>query len=123
MIPPARFIGNAIFHLTKNNVSRYPENVSGNQTQEENQVSPNAQLIGFMLAVSIPSLTALVGVLTSNARISDLDRGMSGQIADLRAHMDARFEATNAIFTEKLQRVEEVMDARLTRIEEHLHLK
>jgi len=37
--------------------------------------------------------------------------------------MDARFEATNTIFTEKLRRVEEVMDARLTRIEEHLDLK
>jgi len=79
-------------------------------------VNPNAQLIGFMLAISIPSLTALVGVLLSNTRIADLDRS-------LRSHMDARFESTNAIFTEKLRRVEEVMDARLTRIEEHLHLK
>jgi hypothetical protein len=82
-------------------------------------VTPNAQLIGFILAICIPSLTTLVGVLLSNARISDIN----GRIADLRAHMDARFNAMDALFTEKLRRVEEVMGARLTRIEEHLHLK
>ncbi len=83
-----------------------------------NLMTANAQLIGFMLAIGVPSLTALVGVLLSNSRI-----------ADLRAHMDSRFNASDAridsldrLFTEKLRRVEEILDARLTRIEEHLHL-
>lgn len=93
-------------------------------------MTPNAQLIGFILATCIPSFTALVGVLLSNARISDLSSRVdgcladtNGRIADLRAHMDARFNAMDALFTEKLRHFEEVMDARLTRIEEHLHLK
>jgi hypothetical protein len=75
-------------------------------------VNESIQLIGFMLAIGVPSLTALVGVLLSNSRL-----------ADLRSHMDSRFDSQDHLFTEKLRRVEEVMDARLTRIEDHLHLR
>jgi hypothetical protein len=93
-------------------------------------VTPNAQLIGFILAVCIPSFTALTAALMSNARISDIngriaDLGsrMDVRITDLRAHLDQRLQAQDTLFTEKLKRVEEVMDARLSRIEEHLPLK
>jgi len=90
-----------------------------------NLMSANAQLIGFMLAIGVPCLTSLLGVSISNSRIGD----MNNRIAELRAHLDARFNANDArfdvqdrLFTEKLRRVEEVMDARLTRIEDQLHL-
>jgi hypothetical protein len=76
-----------------------------------NLMNANAQLIGFMLAIGVPCLTSLLGVLISNSRIGDL-----------RAHMDSRFDAHDRLFTEKLRRVEEIMDARLIRIEDHLHL-
>ena len=75
-------------------------------------MNANAQLIGFMLAIGVPCLTSLLGVLISNNRIGDL-----------RAHMDSRFDAHDRLFTEKLRRVEEIVDARLTRIEDHLHLR
>jgi hypothetical protein len=75
-------------------------------------MNANAQLIGFMLAIGVPCLTSLLGVLISNSRIGDL-----------RAHMDSRFDAHDRLFTEKLRRVEEIMDARLIRIEDHLHLR
>jgi hypothetical protein len=91
-----------------------------------NVVNQNIQLIGFMLAIGVPSLTALVGVLLSNSRIGDLRGSLAdvrASIADLRMHMDSRFDAHDRLFTEKLRRVEEVMDARLTRIEDHLHLR
>jgi len=84
-----------------------------------NLMSPNAQLIGFMLAIGVPCLTSLLGVLISNSRIGDTN----SRIADLKTHMDTRFDAHDRLFTEKLRRVEEIMDARLTRIEEHLHLR
>lgn len=84
-----------------------------------NLMSGNAQLIGFMLAIGVPCLTSLLGVLISNSRIGDTN----SRIADLKAHMDTRFDAHDRLFTEKLRRVEEIMDARLTRIEEHLHLR
>jgi hypothetical protein len=44
-------------------------------------------------------------------------------MSDLRSHIDSRFDAADALFSEKLRRVEEIMDARLTRIEDHLHLR
>jgi hypothetical protein len=75
-------------------------------------MNANAQLIGFMLAIGVPCLTSLLGVLISNSRIGDL-----------RSHMDSRFDAHDGLFTEKLRRVEEIMDARLIRIEDHLHLR
>ena len=75
-------------------------------------MNANAQLIGFTLAIGVPCLTSLLGVLISNSRIGDL-----------RAHMDSRFDAHDRLFTEKLRRVEEIMDAQLIRIEDHLHLR
>ncbi len=75
-------------------------------------MSANAQLIGFMLAIGVPCFTSLLGVLISNSRI-----------ADLRAYIDARFNSQEQVFTEKLRRVEEVLDARLTRIEDQLHFR
>jgi hypothetical protein len=55
-----------------------------------NLMNANAQLIGFMLAIGVPCLTSLLGVLISNNRIGDL-----------RAHMDTRFDAHDRLFTEK----------------------
>jgi hypothetical protein len=78
-------------------------------------VTPNAQLVGFILAICIPSFTALIGVLLSNVQVTDVN----GRIADLRSHIDARF----GFVDEKLKRVEEIMDARLTRIEDQLHIR
>ena len=76
------------------------------------------QIIGFMLAICMPSLVAMMGILINNSRMSDLRANMS----DLRSHIDVRFNNSDALFAERLRRVEEIMDARLTRIEEHLHL-
>ena len=86
-------------------------------------VNESIQLIGFMLAIGVPSLTALVGVLLSNSRLADLRSDFRSELSLLRSHMDSRFDSQDHLFTEKLRRVEEVMDARLTRIEDHLHLR
>jgi hypothetical protein len=65
-----------------------------------------------VLSITMPTLAVLVGIPVNNSRLSDL-----------RSHMDARFESMDQLFIERLRRVEEVVDARLSRIEEHLHLK
>lgn len=88
-----------------------------------NLMNANAQLIGFMLAMGVPSLTALVGVLMSNSRIADLRAHVDSRLDATDARIDARFDAHDRLFTEKLRRVEEVMDAWLTRIEDELHLR
>ena len=49
---------------------------------------------------------------------------MLGVVAMLLLHhMDARFEAQDKLFTEKLRRVEEVLDARLRLIEDKLGIR
>jgi hypothetical protein len=87
----------------------------------------NLQVI---LSVSVPTIAVLIGILINNSRLSDL-----------RAHMDVRFfevdkrfvevdrrfceverhfHSLEKLFDEKLLRVEQVLDARLTRIEKDL---
>jgi cell division protein FtsL len=68
-----------------------------------------------ILTVSVPTLAVLIGILVNNARLSDLNR----RIDELRADIDRRFDAMEKLFTEKLFRVEQVMDARIRPLEEN----
>ena len=68
-----------------------------------------------ILTVSVPTLAVLIGILVNNARLSDLNK----RIDELRADMDRRFDAMEKLFTEKLLRVEQVMDARIKHLEEN----
>ena len=67
-----------------------------------------------LLTVSIPTLAVLIGILVNNARLNDLNK----RIDELRADMGQHFEAMEKLFTEKLLRVEQVMDARIRHLEE-----
>jgi cell division protein FtsL len=68
-----------------------------------------------VLTVSIPTLAVLIGILVNNARLSDLN----SRITELRADIDRRFDGLEKLMTEKLLRVEQVMDARLKHLEEN----
>ena len=68
-----------------------------------------------LLTVSIPTLAVLIGILVNNARLNDLNK----RIDELRADMNHRFDAMEKLFTEKLLRVEQVMDARIKHLEEN----
>jgi cell division protein FtsL len=68
-----------------------------------------------ILTVSVPTLAVLIGILVNNARLSDLNK----RIDELRADIDRRFDAMEKLFTEKLLRVEQVMDARIKHLEEN----
>jgi hypothetical protein len=72
-----------------------------------------------ILAVVIPTVTVLVGILINNHRINDVNQRFTA----LETHMTSQFSALEKLFTEKLLRVEQVMDARLTRIEQELKLR
>jgi hypothetical protein len=72
--------------------------------------------IAQLMSIGIPTLAVLVGVLVNNSRLTDLR-------VDLRSYMDARFTAQEQVFTERLRRFEEVIGARLTRIEQELKLR
>ena len=68
-----------------------------------------------LLTVSIPTLAVLIGILVNNARLNDLNK----RIDELRADMGHRFDAMEKLFSEKLLRVEQVMDARIKHLEEN----
>ena len=63
----------------------------------------------MILSVSVPTLAVLIGILIKNSRLSDL-----------RAHVDVRSAGLDSLFDQKLLRVEQIVGARLTRIERDL---
>ncbi len=60
------------------------------------------------LAISVPTVAVLIGILVNNSRLSDL-----------RAHVDVRIDELKDTFRAELLRVEQVMDARLRHLEEN----
>jgi len=63
--------------------------------------------IQTVLAVGVPTLAVLVGILINNSRLNDL-----------RGHMDARFDEMRETWRSELRRLEEVLGARLKQLEE-----
>ena len=59
------------------------------------------------LAVGVPTLAVLVGILINNSRLGDV-----------RSHLDDRFDDMRDTWRAELRRVEEVIDARLKHLEE-----
>jgi hypothetical protein len=72
--------------------------------------------IQTMLSVGIPTLAVLMGILVNNSRFNDINSRMS----DMRAHFDNRIDEVKETWRSELRRVEEVLDARLSHLEERL---
>jgi hypothetical protein len=70
--------------------------------------------IRLLVAVSLPCLTVLVGILVSSHRIADLQASMNQRFDDLTRFVETRFQLQD----EKLYRVEQVLDARLKHLED-----
>jgi hypothetical protein len=81
---------------------------------------PLVQVVIAAFTAGLPTLTVLVSLLINNQRLADLSRQISAQIADLDKRMDQRFAEHRELFRSELYRVEQVMDARLRHLEEHL---
>jgi hypothetical protein len=81
----------------------------------------DTQILTIVLA-TVPNIIAvLAGILINNSRLTD----MNTRFAELRAHMDVRFNAVDQRFDDmrdmwrsELHRVEEILDARLKHLEE-----
>jgi hypothetical protein len=92
----------------------------------------NQQVLAYLPLLS-PVATLIVVILG----VFFSGRHVDVRISDLRSHMDSQFKAVDSrfnavdsrfnsmdqLFQERLRRVEEIMDARLSRIEQELHLK
>ena len=81
----------------------------------------NSQILTIALAAVPNMLAVLGGILINNSRLGDTN----ARIADLRSHMDSRFNDVDRRFDEmrdlwrsELYRVEQVIDARLKHLEE-----
>jgi hypothetical protein len=81
----------------------------------------NSQILTIALAAVPNMLAVLAGILINNSRLGDTN----ARIADLRSHMDSRFNDVDRRFDEmrdlwrsELYRVEQVIDARLKHLEE-----
>jgi len=77
-------------------------------------------------AMGVPTLAVLIGILINNSRLSDLRAHMDARFQGVDQRflgVDGKFEAMEKLFTERLRRVEEVLDARLTRIENELKIR
>ena len=69
----------------------------------------DTQMLTIALA-SVPTMiTVLIGILINNARLSDF-----------RNHVDSRFDDMKDMWRSELNRVEEVLDARLKHLEERI---
>jgi len=79
------------------------------------------------LTVGVPTLAVLIGILVNNSRLNDLNErlgsvntGFNTRIDDLRSHVDHRMDDLKDTWRSELRRVEEVLDARLSHLEERL---
>lgn len=81
----------------------------------------DTQLLTIALAAAPTMLTVLIGILINNARLSEMNTRLGDtntRIAELRVHMDSRFDDMRDTWRSELRRVEEVIDARLKHLEE-----
>ena len=81
----------------------------------------NSQILTIALAAVPNMLAVMAGILINNSRLGDTN----ARIADLRSHMDSRFNDVDRRFDEmrdlwrsELYRVEQVINARLKHLEE-----
>ena len=74
----------------------------------------DTQLLTIALAAAPTMLAVLVGILINNSRLS----GTNTRIAELRLHVDTPFDEMRDFWRAELNRIEEVLDARLRHIEE-----
>jgi hypothetical protein len=83
-------------------------------------MSPFAQVVIAAVSAGLPTLTVLVSLLINNQRLSDLDKRLDQRLSEIDKRLDQRFADLRDGFRAELFRVEQVMDARLKHLEEHL---
>jgi hypothetical protein len=86
-------------------------------------MSPLTQVVIAAVSAGLPTLTVLVSLLINNQRLGDLGLRLvdiNQRLVEFEKRMDQRFAEHREMFRSELFRVEQVMDARLKHLEEHL---
>ena len=74
------------------------------------------QLVTALATAAFPTFAVLIGILVNNQRLSDLSRAVDVRFADTNRHMDD----VKDLLRGEMFRMEQVLDARLKHLEEHL---
>jgi hypothetical protein len=81
------------------------------------------QLVLAAATAAFPTVTALVGILINNARLTDFAKSVDVRFADMNRRVDdvhRRIDDAKDILRGVMFRMEQVFDARLKHLEEHL---
>ena len=74
------------------------------------------QLVIALATAAFPTSAVLIGIFVNNQRLSDLNRAVDVRFADTNRHMDD----VKDLLRGEMFRMEQVIDARLKHLEEHL---
>lgn len=74
------------------------------------------QLVTALATAAFPTFAVLIGILVNNQRLNDLARAVDVRFADTNRHIDDSKE----VLRSEMFRMEQVIDARLKHLEEHL---
>jgi hypothetical protein len=81
------------------------------------------QLVTAIAASAVPSFAVLIGILINNQRLNDFARNMDVRFNDVNIRfneLNHRIDGTKDVLRAEMFRVEQVLDARLKHLEEHL---
>jgi hypothetical protein len=79
-------------------------------------VIASEQLVMAVATAAFPTVAVLVGILLNNQRLNDFARTFDVRFADTNRHIDDVRDLLRA----EMFRMEQVIDARLKHLEEHL---
>ena len=74
------------------------------------------QVVAALASAAIPTFAVLVGILINNRLLNDFSLSVDQRFIDTNRHIDDVKDALRA----DMYRIEQVMDARLKPLEEHL---
>ncbi len=74
------------------------------------------QLVTALATAAFPTFAVLIGILVNNQRLSDFARAVDVRFADTNRHIDD----VKDLLRGEMFRMEQVIDARLKHLEEHL---
>jgi hypothetical protein len=74
------------------------------------------QLVTALATAAFPSFAVLIGILINNQRLNDFSRNMDTRFTEV----NRRIDDSKDILRAEMFRMEQVIDARLKHLEEHL---
>jgi hypothetical protein len=79
-------------------------------------VIASEQLVTALATAAFPTVAVLIDILINNLRLNDFARAVDIRFADTNRHIDDGKE----LLRSEMYRMEQVIDARLKHLEEHL---